>query len=176
VLPSGESGSAGLQRTAWATMKRRFDHRGFTQVELIVVIAIAGLLAAVAIPRFVNPRDFRELGFYNEALSAARYAQKLAVATGCQVQLTISGGTYTLNRQATTCTTGGFGGAVVNPGTGEPPFSGTAPADVSFTMTGVNPIVFDALGKTTDGTTRTVNVGSKSFEIVGATGYSRPLP
>jgi MSHA pilin protein MshC len=152
------------------------DRRGFTQVELIVVIAIAGLLAAVAIPRFVDTQTFRERGFYDEAFSAARYAQKLAVATGCQVQLTISSGTYTLNRQATTCTTGGFGGAVVNPGTGTAPFSGTAPDGVSFTMTGGNPVVFDALGRTTNGATREVTVGSRKFEIVGATGYVRPVP
>jgi MSHA pilin protein MshC len=154
----------------------RPDRRGFTQVELIVVIGIAGLLAAVAIPRFVDTQAFRERGFYDEALSAARYAQKLAVATGCQVQLTVASGAYTLNRQATTCTTGGFGGAVVNPANGTAPFSGTAPTGVTFTMTGGNPVIFDALGRTTDGNTRTVTVGSRAFEIIGATGYVQTGP
>jgi hypothetical protein len=32
-------------------------------------------------------------------------------------------------------------------------------------------VVFDALGKATDGTTRTVTVGSRTFQIVGSTGY-----
>jgi MSHA pilin protein MshC len=154
-------------------MTRRFDHRGFTQVELIVVIAIAGLLAAVAIPRFVNPRDFRELGFHDEMLSAARYAQKFAIATGCEVQFSVSGGAYALNQRATNCTTGAFTRIVVDPGTLDTTttFSGTAPSDVSVSMT-ASPVVFDALGKTADGVTRTVTVGSKTFQIIGATGYA----
>src|SRR5688572_21340952 len=169
-----------------ANMKRRRYLRGFTQVELVVVIAITGLLAAVAIPRFVNPSDFRELGFYHEALSAVRYAQKYAVATGCQVQFTVSGGVYMLNRRDTSCTSGAFTGAVANPGkcpspctpTAETAFSGISPSDVTFAMTGGDPaiVVFDALGRTTDGVTRTVTVGSRTFQIIGATGYAQTGP
>ena len=167
---------AGAQKGA--KMKRRRYHRGFTQVELIVVIAITGLLAAVAIPRFVNPSDFRELGFYHEALSAVRYAQKHAVATGCPVQFTVSAGVYMLNRRDTSCTGGAFTGAVANPATGAAVFSGSTPSDVTFAMTGGDPaiVVFDALGRTTDGITRTVTVGSRTFQIIGATGYAQTGP
>lgn len=147
--------------------------RGVTQVELIVVIVIAGLLAAVAIPRFVNPRDFRELGFYDEVLSAARYAQKFAISSGCEVQFSVSGDAYALHQRATNCTTGAFTRIVIDPGTLDPltTFGGTAPSDVALSMT-ASPVVFDALGRTTDGVTRTVTVGSRSFQIIGATGYA----
>ena len=152
----------------------RTGDRGFTQVELIVVIVIAGLLAAVAMPRFVSPRDFHERGFYDEVLSAARYAQKLAIATGCEVQFSVSGGAYALNQRAINCTTGAFTRIVIDPGTldATTTFAGTAPSDVTLSMT-ASPVVFDALGRTTDGVTRNVTVGAKMFQIIGATGYAQ---
>lgn len=145
-------------------------------MELVVVIAIAGILAAVAIPRFADQQVFQERGFYDEALSAARYAQKYAVASGCEVQLSISGSAYVLNQRAIDCTTGAFSRPVVNPGNRDAAgFAGTAPAGIAFSISS-NPVVFDALGKTTDGISRTVTVGGKSFEIVGATGFVREGP
>lgn len=149
--------------------------RGFSLVELVTVLAIVGALAAVALPRFVDQQAIKVRGFYDEALSAARYAQKFAVATGCEVQLSVAAGVYTLNQRATTCSTGAFTRAVVHPGSRAATFTGTVPPDITFTMT-ASPVVFDALGKTTDGTTRTVTVGTRTFQIVGATGYAQAGP
>ena len=59
--------------------KRRLNHGGFTLIELVVVIIVVGILAVVAIPRF-NTKTFDTVGFYQEALSSVRYAQKEAVA------------------------------------------------------------------------------------------------
>ncbi|WP_417791787.1 prepilin-type N-terminal cleavage/methylation domain-containing protein [Stutzerimonas xanthomarina] len=61
--------------------------RGFTIVELILVIVIIGILAAVVGPRFFDNRDFDERFYFEEVLSAVRYAQKLAVASGCYIQV-----------------------------------------------------------------------------------------
>ena len=61
-------------------MERRRDHEGFTQVELVVVIMIAGILAATAIPRFVTRDAFASRGFSDEAIGIVRYAQKTAIA------------------------------------------------------------------------------------------------
>jgi MSHA pilin protein MshC len=149
---------------------------GFSLVELVTVIMVVGALAAIAVPRVVDRRSFEERGFYDEVLSAARYAQKFALATGCDVQLSVSAVGYVLNQRNRSTPPNcanpldPFTVAVVHPGTGAADFSGTAPQGIGFTMTS-NPVVFDALGKTTDNTTRTVTVGSRTFQIIGATGY-----
>ncbi|WP_417796751.1 pilus assembly FimT family protein [Stutzerimonas nitrititolerans] len=64
--------------------------RGFTIVELILVTVIIGILAAVVGPRFFTKRNFDERFYFEEVLSTVRYAQKLAVASGCYIQVQVS--------------------------------------------------------------------------------------
>ncbi len=45
-----------------------------------MVIAIAGVLAAVAVARFVDPGGFSSRGFYDRAIAVVRQAQKTAIA------------------------------------------------------------------------------------------------
>lgn len=54
--------------------------RGFTLVELIMVIVLLGVLAAFAAPKIFNVDDFNARGFHDETLGLLRYAQKAAVA------------------------------------------------------------------------------------------------
>ena len=73
--------------------------KGFTVVELVLVIVILGVMAAVAGPRFFGTTEFSERGFRDELAISLRYAQKVAVASGCPVRVSINAAGYTLNQQ-----------------------------------------------------------------------------
>ena len=134
---------------------------GFTLIELVVIMVILGILAAVAVPVFFDLDTYRERAAYDEVASALRYAQKLAVASGCEVQVEITANSYALQQRAADCNTGAFTNI-----SGHPVTSG------SFSGISINPateIVFDAMGRSSVGTS--VGVGSKSITIYAETGY-----
>ena len=70
--------------------------RGFSLIELIVVIVLMAILVGVAVPKFFGQGDFEGPAFAQELASAARYAQKLAVVSGCPVRLTVTTSGYSL--------------------------------------------------------------------------------
>jgi MSHA pilin protein MshC len=100
--------------------------RGFTMVELILVIALAGILAAVAVPRMVGRNAFDERGFADQLAATVRFAQKLAVAQRREVCVSLTANDATLWYDAA-CATPAPG-----PG-GEKPYTITAPSGVTIT-------------------------------------------
>ena len=135
---------------------------GFTLVELVVIILLLGVLSVVVLPRFFKVSDYANRVAYEETASAVRYAQKLAVASGCDVQVSISGNSYALQQHATDCTSGAFatiGGHPVNSGS----FDG-----VTLVSTPTS-FVFDPMGRSSSGAS--ISVGSSVFSVVAETGY-----
>jgi len=71
-------------------MRTTYYQRGFTLIELIMVIVIMGVLAVFAAPRMLNTGDFYARGFHDETLGLLRYAQKTAIAQRRIVCVTVA--------------------------------------------------------------------------------------
>lgn len=74
---------------------------GFTLVELIVVLVLAGILAGVAGARYFNRTPFDVATFADQGAAMLRYAQKLAVAQNRPVYVQASSGGIRLCYSAT---------------------------------------------------------------------------
>jgi len=115
---------------------------GFTLVELVVTILLMAILAATAMPRFFGAGAFHEMGYADAAAAAARYAQKLAMNSGCDTRFLLNAGGYALSQRAAGCSSGAFTRAVQRAGGGD--WSNAAPAGVSI---GSLDVYFDAQGQ-----------------------------
>jgi prepilin-type N-terminal cleavage/methylation domain-containing protein len=147
----------------------RFE--GYTLVELVVVITIAGILAAYIAPRFWTQQTFSDRGYVDELAAALRSTQKAAVITGCAAQLTLSTSGYVARQQAAS-------GNVCNPNdhTWTTPLlsadgsaiQNTAPANT--TASPIGDYLFDIQGRLSSSPATTVTVGTHTITIVAGTG------
>ena len=64
--------------------------RGFTMVEMVIVIVVLGILSAVAASRFVDSGNFDAPAYAGRVKSLLRYGQKLAVAQNRPVYASVS--------------------------------------------------------------------------------------
>ncbi|WP_334131602.1 GspH/FimT family pseudopilin [Silanimonas lenta] len=148
---------------------------GFTLLELVVVLVLLGVLATLVLPRVLEG-SFRDAAFAEQVATAFRYAQRLAVASGCEIEVQVDAATssYAVRRRAdgtdTLCgSSGPFTLDVPNPG-GSGAFAGTATGGVRVTQ-GLT-LRFDAEGRPTPAG-GTVVVGGRSIVIEPETGHVR---
>ena len=80
VLITERAAPAMMPALPVSTRPRHTRSRGFTMIELIVVIVILGVLAAVALPRFTDLRSDAEKAVVEGLVGAVRSAQQLAFA------------------------------------------------------------------------------------------------
>jgi prepilin-type N-terminal cleavage/methylation domain-containing protein len=144
---------------------------GYSLVELVVVISIAGILAAYIAPRFWSQQTFSDRGYVDELAAALRSTQKAAVITGCAAQLTLSTSSYVAKQQAAS-------GNACNPNDTTWPtpllsadgsaIQNTAPANTTASPSGV--FRFDTQGRLSSSPATTVTVGTHTITILAGTG------
>lgn len=148
-------------------------HSGFTLIELVVVILLLGILSVVAMGKMFDGNQFKARGFFDDTVTAVRFAQKLAVSTGCEVQVRLSespGSGYALFQPdaRAECTTGTFKKAVDNPANRSNPYANSKVAGLNVPNT---TIVFDAQGlAANDAVIEMTGTDTYQFSVSRATG------
>ncbi len=146
--------------------------KGFSIVEMVVIIAVVTILAATAMPRFFDLSIFQDRAFYDEAIAAVRYAQKLAVATHCPVRVEFTAAGYSLARPAnnTLCDTGPYNTTVTDPANLQAVYVRSAPGGITPTAANFS---FTAGGTTAADVV--IVIGDRSFRVHAATGFVQEL-
>lgn len=140
------------------------NRNGFTLIELIVVISLLSILAIYIVPR-LNLDVFRETGYFQQASASIRYAQKLAIASGCQINVSINAGGCNLTWGTCGAATGA---AVSNPGTGSTNFCpDSTPGSTSDLPANFS---FDKIGRPS--AAQSIDLGDRIIEVEAETGYT----
>jgi MSHA pilin protein MshC len=140
---------------------------GFTLVELVLVIVLLSIMSAVALPRFFERSAFQDRAVYDDIANTLRFAQKMAVATGCptQFQYISASSRYQVMREQV-CNNATFDQVVLNPGTQE---------SLSNTLNGTHfntpatTITFFPLGNAS--TAATFTIAGRIINIENETGF-----
>lgn len=143
---------------------------GYTLVELVLVLAILGILAAFAAPRFFSQQPFDERAYADALAGALRATQKAAIASGCPARLEIDSSGYRARLPAASgngCNASDTSWSVPVPLPDGSTISGTSRATVSPSSTA---IVFSASGMLPLGAPPLV-VGPWTITVDPTTGY-----
>lgn len=162
--------------TASAGWLRGLHQRGFTLIELVMVLVMLGVLAVFAAPRVFNRNDFDARGFHDQVLSTLRFAQKTAIAQRRTVCVAFTATTVTLTRASAAASAAcDTAPPVPVPGPrGELVL--TAPANVAFSPVPAG-FSFDGLGQSRPASVapavRTITVANagRTITVEEVTGY-----
>jgi MSHA pilin protein MshC len=145
---------------------------GFTLIELVTILVIAGVLAAIGGPHFFSQAVFTQRGFADELAGAFRLAQKVAVASDCPTQITLTASTYVVKQQLVsnnTCKAGDTTWTTSVVTLDGATLAGSAPSGSSISPTGV--YVFGGAGVLTSSPATSISVGVNTITIDATTGY-----
>jgi MSHA pilin protein MshC len=152
--------------------------KGFTVIELISVVVILGIITASAIPLMSSKSAYDERFFYDDLLQAFRFSQRLSVASGCSVQISLSGTSFSL-LQDSACNSASpvFDKTVYLPGSGDVYQNNDLPTGTTYTSS-LSPIIFNSLGQAVNSSANvfsqaTIVVGGRTILVDGETGFAR---
>lgn len=150
--------------------RRAANVRGFTLIELIMVIVILGVLAVFAAPRMFNNDAFNARGFHDETLAYLRYAQKTAVAqrrTVCVTFTTTTSLSLAIASAAATTSCASTGTLTGPKGDSGSSITLSAQGSTSYSSAPTN-FYFDGLGQPIDKNNAGAPQATQTFQVVGA--------
>lgn len=142
--------------------------RGFTVVELVVVISLMGVLSALAMPRLLDRGGLAERGAADELRAVLRSARQLAIVQGREVCLVVGAA-----RASAVYVSGGACDTArpVPAPAGAGALAVDAPAGLAFG--GDAQVRFSARGHLVPMVDRRVTLGTRQVRIERSTGAAR---
>jgi len=152
----------------------RASPRGFTLVELVTVMIVVGILAAFAIPRFVERTGFESRGLYDQAQGIVRYAQKIAIAQRRSLPTNQPIFVVITANQIRVCYDAGCATPVNDPSTGAA-LQVSAPSTGAITLAPATSFSFDGSGTPSIGAQLAINVNSTGPGDINRVFYVEPV-
>lgn len=153
------------------------SQRGFTLIELVMVIVLVGVLAVVVVPRMNLLTGFNDVGYRDKVRGALEFARKAAVSQRRSVRVSLAGNNLTLtadNVETGTAGAGTYLRALTLPAADRACGGVTnqvcAPAGV--TLAGPAALAFNPLGQPSAGGAYTITGASAwTITVEAETGY-----
>lgn len=143
--------------------------RGFTMMELIVVISVMGVMATLAMTRSPDRTALHAKGFRDQLVSMLRHARKVAVSQRRDVCVVFAPMPLATQAAGVYANVAGCNPAapVADPGTGS---SFVLDAPQGVVITGPAFVRFNAGGQPVPNANQTITVGTQVFTISRETG------
>lgn len=135
-----------------------------------MVLVVLGALSIFVLPRMFDKSSFDTFSFQQELKTAIRYAHKLSIASGCEIQVSLTATSYALFYPDTTCNPpDGYGTNPVMHPAQSGNYANTTVTGV--TIAGFGNFNFTAVGAPSAAGTITINPGGKTIVINALTGF-----
>jgi len=127
------------------------NRKGFTLIELVMILVLIGIIVAVVVPRLGNVTSTKAGAFVDKLRADVRYAQDLAMTRNTRTRVNFTATTYAVV-SSTTSTCSAFV-AVTDPATGGP-FTVTintgAYTGITLTLPAMTCLEYNSLGRPYD--------------------------